>query len=191
MPIPKVKSGEKEDIYISRCISAIIDEYDAEGQAYAVCKSEFDKPTQLAKIPIEIVGDNEEEILKYLPSVKSHEMETSYLNRCVPVLYPEYVDQQKATSLCADKYQRKVTISDTGKQNIDMSKMSPFQRKQFEFQIQLALKDLRAKGIPLNFAENGGGSYPWDECIADQEARYGDTETAQRVCGYIKSEYGS
>lgn len=39
------------------------------------------------------------------------------------------------------------------------------------------------KGIKLE-------DYPWDECIADQTARYGDEETAKKVCGYIKSTYG-
>jgi hypothetical protein len=67
---------------------------------------------EMARIPIEIVGDNEEKILEYLPDVKNGEMEDTYLNRCVIVLYPEYVDEQKAYSLCADKYQRKITVSD-------------------------------------------------------------------------------
>jgi hypothetical protein len=42
-PIPSPGAGEKEDEYISKCISAIVDEYPAEGQAYAVCKAEWDK----------------------------------------------------------------------------------------------------------------------------------------------------
>lgn len=29
--------------------------------------------------------------------------------------------------------------------------------------------------------------YPWDECIADQMAQYGDEEIAKRVCGAIKA----
>jgi len=29
--------------------------------------------------------------------------------------------------------------------------------------------------------------YPWEECIADQVARYGDEETAKKVCGAIKA----
>jgi hypothetical protein len=41
-PIPSV-DGEDEEKYISRCISAIIDEYPAEGQAYAVCKAKYDE----------------------------------------------------------------------------------------------------------------------------------------------------
>jgi len=43
MPIPKPQGGEQEDKYISRCISDVIGEYDVEGQAYAVCKSTYDK----------------------------------------------------------------------------------------------------------------------------------------------------
>jgi len=43
MPIPKPQGGEQEDKYISRCISEISSEYDVEGQAYAVCKSTYDK----------------------------------------------------------------------------------------------------------------------------------------------------
>lgn len=33
--------------------------------------------------------------------------------------------------------------------------------------------------------------YPWDKCIADQIERYGDEEIAKKVCGSIKSLYGS
>jgi len=29
--------------------------------------------------------------------------------------------------------------------------------------------------------------YPWEECIDDQLARYGDEETAKKVCGAIKA----
>lgn len=46
-----------------------------------------------------------------------------------------------------------------------------------------AAKIQMEKGINL-------ADYPWDECIADQTERYGDEETAKKVCGYIKSEYG-
>lgn len=29
--------------------------------------------------------------------------------------------------------------------------------------------------------------YPWEECVADQMERYGDEETAKKVCGAIKA----
>ena len=34
-------------------------------------------------------------------------------------------------------------------------------------------------------------SYPWDECIADQMKRYGNKETAEKICGSIKAKYGN
>ena len=43
MPIPKPNGAEAEDVYIGRCISEIASEYDAEGQAYAICKAEYDR----------------------------------------------------------------------------------------------------------------------------------------------------
>lgn len=43
MPIPKPTSGQDENEYISACIVEIMDEYDAPGQAYAVCKGEYDR----------------------------------------------------------------------------------------------------------------------------------------------------
>ena len=42
MPIPSPQ-GQDEQEYISACIREIINEYDVEGQAYAVCKSTWDK----------------------------------------------------------------------------------------------------------------------------------------------------
>jgi hypothetical protein len=145
---------------------------------------------ELAKIPIEIIGDNEEKILDYLPEPKPNEMEHDYLGRCVIVLYPEYYDQQQATSLCADKYQRKVTVTNLSKQNLKTMKPieNKFELNRIKFLASVVMADIRKNGIRL--AEEGGGSYPWDECIADQTAKYG-ADSAEKICGYIKSTYGS
>jgi hypothetical protein len=35
---------------------------------------------------------------------------------------------------------------------------------------------------------SGPGSYPWEECMADAFRRYGDEETARRVCGSIRAK---
>lgn len=183
MPIPKPHSNEKQDEFISRCISEIHSEYDAEGQAYAVCKGKWDEE-HMAKerIPVEIAGDNEVKILEYLPEVKSKETEDEYLSRCVVVLYPDYVDEQQAYSLCADKYQRKITIQNN-KVTMKQEKTSPFERNRLNFQVAVAESDARGRGISL-------ADYPWDECIADQMKQYGDEEIAKKVCGMIKSKYG-
>jgi len=110
MPIPKPEAGELEEKYISRCISEIASEYDAEGQAYAVCKGEFDKPTQMAE------HETEPE-LRTLPDVKPNETEDKYLQRCIPTLYPDKYDQRIAAAYCADHYQNKVTVSEFKKAN--------------------------------------------------------------------------
>ena len=139
-------------------------------------------------IPLEIIGDNEEKILDYLPEPKANEMEEAYLNRCVPCLYPKYYDQTMATALCADKLQRKTTVTNLIKQikkNMKQEKMSSFERNKLDFQIRLTKAELRERGI--NLAEEGGGSYPWDECIADQTAKYG-AESAAKICGAIKAQ---
>jgi hypothetical protein len=96
MPIPKPNSGELEDVYISRCISDIASEYDAEGQAYAVCKGEWDNPTEMAE---------------QLPAVKGGETLETYIRRCVPTIYKEGgdYDQRVATGMCADHYEGKTT----------------------------------------------------------------------------------
>jgi hypothetical protein len=77
----------------------------------------------------------------------------------------------------------------------------------YEDYVQIGTKDLDGREVPncvplsseadkvqmekkYNFAE-GDGKYPWSECIADQTARYGNEETAKKVCGYIKSQSGS
>lgn len=47
MPIPEKKGGENEQDFISRCISAIASEYEAEGQPYAICKAKYDEMSSL------------------------------------------------------------------------------------------------------------------------------------------------
>ena len=42
------------------------------------------------------------------------------------------------------------------------------------------LEDIR-KGF-IEYLEK----YPWDECVRDQMKRYGDRETAEKICGYIR-----
>jgi hypothetical protein len=75
------------------------------------------------------------------------------------------------------------------KKAMKQEKMSAFERNKLDFQIKLSVAKLKGRGI--NLAEEGGTSYDWDTCIADQIKEYGDEETAKKVCGYIKSTYGS
>ncbi len=47
MPIPQSFPSEPENEYISRCMSAISDEYDNK-QSYAICKNNWDKSQGLS-----------------------------------------------------------------------------------------------------------------------------------------------
>jgi hypothetical protein len=156
MPIPKPQGNETEEKYISRCISNIIDEYDVEGQAYAVCKSTYDKD-KMSKI--------KDTSAKVMARIAYNEKFRG-------------INLAGLEDACWDGY---IAIGTKDMDGREVPNCVPIKDEMG--------KILSEKGI--NLADEGGGSYPWDECIADQTARYGDEETAQKVCGYIKSEYGS
>ena len=109
-----------------------------------------------------------------IPNPKSGEAQDEFVGRCMTEIGSEY-DQDQALAICYATYEKETS-------------MSAYTKNRIAAQMAIANKDAFNRGI--NLAEEGGGSYPWDECIADQEARYGDEETAKKVCGYIKSEYG-
>lgn len=54
------------------------------------------------------------------------------------------------------------------------------------------LIEIRAKSVEFELKQKGVDIklYDWDQCIADQIERYGDEDTANKVCGYIKSQAG-
>ena len=51
-----------------------------------------------------------------------------------------------------------------------------------------ALEQQRA--LYANVQDATKEAYPFDECVKDQVERYGDEETARKVCGAIKAKYG-
>ena len=67
---------------------------------------------------------------------------------------------------------------------------SDFDRKKLEFQAMIAMKELREKGINLAPKGEGYTPYPFDECVQDQIGKGYDEESANNICGYIKSKYG-
>ena len=111
-----------------------------------------------------------------IPKSNPKESQSDYVGRCMTAIGSEY-DQEQALAICYANYE---------KEHMMASKFSEYRIKT---QMMLAANDAMERGI--NLAEEGGGSYPWQECIDDQIARYGDQDTAERICGYIRSEYGS
>jgi hypothetical protein len=132
-------------------------------------------------------GDNEEKLLEYLPEVKHLQTEDEYLKVCVPILYPNYYDEQQAYSFCADKYQRKITVKNN--QQTMKPTENTFEKNRINFIAAKAEADLRTNGV--NLAAEGGKAFPWDECQAKMMDEYGDKDIADKVCGMIKSKYGA
>jgi hypothetical protein len=86
MPIPKPTSGQDEQEYISACIREIIGEYDVEGQAYAICKTEYDKMSvdenaQQGGVVSATPGSFAR--TKFVYPVKSKEKLNDYMGRCM------------------------------------------------------------------------------------------------------------
>ena len=52
-------------------------------------------------------------------------------------------------------------------------------------------KENKNKSVKFESKSVNLADYPWEECIADQTERYGDEETAAKVCGAIKAMYAS
>lgn len=51
-------------------------------------------------------------------------------------------------------------------------------------------RDEAQKHVAALYAKTEKADYPWDDCMRDQMERYGDEDTARKVCGMIRAEYG-
>lgn len=148
-----------------------------------------------------------------IPQPTAGQSESEFVSECIREIIDEYGQEQSA-AICYDTYRKGSNM--TAQQKI-ASKFREIQYKGinlfaeeggledacWEGYVAIGMKDLGGKSVPncvpiaeeaskvqmekgYQFAE--GESYPWDECIADQTARYGDEETAAKVCGYIKAQ---
>jgi uncharacterized protein with von Willebrand factor type A (vWA) domain len=166
MPIPKYEGGDEKE-YISKCMSAIGNEYNTQEQALAVCYKQIEtmEETKLAAQPGKHTN------LPQKPADHDvHHGATS--DKAAEAVKPKGIGADENPN----PKQKKVTKPTT---------MSAFDRQLLNFQVNMAKADLRERGI--NLADEGGASYPWDECIADQTAKYG-AESAAKICGAIKAE---
>jgi hypothetical protein len=184
MPV-KPTGSETEQEFIGRCMSEEKDSFPDQAQRYAVCKSKWDTEN-MGGVDLAVEDTSE------LPEPKEGESQDKYLMRCIPTIYKEggEYDQRTATAMCADRYQNSNTL--LKKENMTKS---PFQRNAEQF--EAASLRLKAAQIEFEFAKEGvelapkgEASFPWEDCIAKMMDEYGDEDTANKVCGMIKSKYG-
>ncbi len=148
-------------------------------------------------------------------NVKKGEREEDFISRCIAEEINSGREQSQAAAICYS-YWRKDKMSkivdptakvmakvayDTDFRGINL--FADLEKGPndpcYENYVQIGTKDLDGKQVPncvplkeemTNIEADKGmnlADYPWDECIADQTERYGDEETAKKVCGYIKS----
>jgi hypothetical protein len=146
-----------------------------------------------------------------IPKPNGGESQNEYVGRCMSEIAAEYDTNEQAVAICINTYQQGSMSKSTEQRIADklsgIHLLEGLEDSCWDGYVAIGTKELDGREVPncvpikeeaskvqmekkYNFAE-GGTSYPWDECIADQTARYGDEETAKKVCGYIKSEYGS
>lgn len=146
------------------------------------------------------------------------ESKEEFISRCISEEIKGGYEQSQAAAICYSKWDRKNLSKVGDPQKRVMSKLN-FEKKYegidltalaedglegacWDGYIAIGTKEMDGRQVPncvpieaeiqkieemgVNLAED----YPWEQCIADQTARYGDEEIANKVCGMIRSKYG-
>jgi hypothetical protein len=151
-----------------------------------------------------------------LPTASENEQE--FIGRCMSEENESFPDQAQRYAVCKSKWD-KSTMSkikstdkkvmarvayDTKFEGINLA--APLEKGPndpcWEGYVQVGTKDLDGREVPncvplskiemqLEYDGIDLAEYPWDECIIEQTDKYGSKEIAEKVCGYIKSKYGS
>lgn len=142
-----------------------------------------------------------------IPKPTAAESQNEYVGRCMHEIASEYDTNEQAVAICINTYQ-KGTMSKTKEQRI-ADKLSGIHLLEgledacWEGYIAIGTKMKDGREVPncvpadaemkkieemkgINLAD-----YPWDECVIEQTDRYGSKDIAEKVCGMIKSKYGS
>ena len=140
------------------------------------------------------------------------ENEQEFISRCMGEETQTY-PQDQAYAICKSKWDRQEMSKITNMSAKVVARMVYDEKYKginlagledacWEGYIAIGTKDMDGREVPncvpmkeeMEKIQSEKGiemaAYPWDECIADQTARYGDEETAKKVCGYIKSISG-
>ena len=97
MPIPSREKGEDKDLYVSRCIKSIIDEYGQE-QASAICYTKSEEKMSVS------VSNETEEVFVLKP--KKTENRGRYLQRCSahPKMKEQFKDMKDRMGQCLNAF---------------------------------------------------------------------------------------
>jgi hypothetical protein len=149
----------------------------------------------------------------------STEDKETFISRCISEEINAGYEDTQAAAICYSKWDRrelsKQKFGDPQKRvqsKLNFEKkyeginLAPLEKGPndpcWENYVQIGTKEMDGREVPncvplskieMELEQDGINlqeDYPWEQCIADQTARYGDEETAKKVCGMIRSKYG-
>ena len=115
-----------------------------------------------------------------IPNPNKGEKHDDFISRCMNSIGGEYDTTEQAVAVCNSTYEK-------SKLNASAEERVAIKMKGIWLKEEAWYKDQYNSLKSDKFADESGGSYPWDDCIADATERYGDEETAAKVCGAIKA----
>jgi len=151
-----------------------------------------------------------------IPKPTAAETQNDYVGRCMSEISGEY-PQDQAVAICISTYDREnmKKIKSTDKKVMARIKydtefrginLAPLDKGPndpcWEDYVQVGTKVLDGREVPncvplakieMELEQEGVKlqDYPWDQCVLEQTDRYGSKDIAERVCGMIRSKYGS
>jgi hypothetical protein len=151
-----------------------------------------------------------------IPKPTAAESQNDYVGRCMSEISGEY-PQDQAVAICISTYQRDnmKKIKSTDKKVMARIKydtefrginLAPLEKGPndpcWEDYVQVGTKTVDGREVPncvplakieMELEQDGVKlqDYPWDQCVLEQTDRYGSKDIAEKVCGMIRSKYGS
>jgi hypothetical protein len=151
-----------------------------------------------------------------IPKPTAAETQNDYVGRCMSEISGEY-PQDQAVAICISTYQRDnmKKIKSTDKKVMARIKydtdfrginLAPLEKGPndpcWEDYVQVGTKTVDGREMPncvplskiemeLQYDGINLEDYPWDQCVLEQTDRYGSKDIAEKVCGMIRSKYGS
>jgi hypothetical protein len=110
-----------------------------------------------------------------IPKPNASESQNDYVGRCMHEIASEYDTNEQSVAICINTYE-KGNMNKTSENRV-ASKLA-------------GIKLVYAAKESDKMAEDTK-SLPWEDCIAKMMDEYGDKDIAEKVCGMIKSKYGS
>ena len=147
------------------------------------------------------------------------ETKDEFISRCIGEEVSAGYEQTQAAAICYSKWDRKELskqkFSDPlrrvqSKLNFEKKyegiNLAPLEKGPndpcWEGYVQIGTKTMDGRDVPncvplakveMELEQDGINlqEYPWEQCVLEQTDRYGSKDIAEKVCGMIRSKYGS